>query len=158
MSKQIYLIVVLVTAAVLLAVSAIPTMAAVPSDLPPRPTMTPLPVPGSSSTGATIALNAEFAADWSTSGRHWQDLWTAVEWQDEYGQWRDVAGWQGTLDQVADGVGDKSWWLDGSLFGKGPFRWVVYNEYGYRLTISDRFYLPSAPWQVLVVPVQISSY
>jgi hypothetical protein len=120
--------------------------------------MTPHPAPDASATGATITLKAEFATAWSTSGRPWQELWTIVEWQDEYGRWQVVEGWQGTLDQVDGGVGWKSWWLDGSLFGKGPFRWEVLTGQGYRLTLSEPFYLPINPWQVLVVPVTIQPY
>jgi hypothetical protein len=120
--------------------------------------MTPQSALGSSGTGATITLKAEFATAWSTSGRHWQELWTTVEWQDEFGRWQVVDGWQGTLDQVVDGTGWKSWWLDGSLFGKGPFRWVVLTGQGYRLAVSDPFYLPSTPWQVVVIPVTIQPY
>ena len=153
-----FLTLALMVALVLLVVSALPTFAADPSDLPPRPTMTPLPTPYSSAVGATITLKAEFAGDWPTSGLQWQDLWTVVEWQDEHGQWRMVEGWQGTLDHVAGGIGSKSWWLDGSLFGKGPFRWVVLTGQGYRLVVSDPFYLPSAPWQVLGVPISIPTY
>jgi hypothetical protein len=48
-------------------------------------------------------------------------------------------GWQGTLDE-----GDqKMWWLAPDLFGKGPFRWLVYQgERGNLLATSDPFYLP----------------
>jgi len=59
------------------------------------------------------------------------------------GDWHDVEGWQGTLDEVNDGVGKKVWWVVKSDLGKGPFRWMIYQGQGGRpLAQSEPFYLP----------------
>jgi hypothetical protein len=65
-------------------------------------------------------------------------LWTLVQWQDARGQWHDVYGWQGTVD------GDlQVWWVAPRDFGKGPFRWQVYQSYGGPLlATSQSFSLP----------------
>jgi len=62
-------------------------------------------------------------------------------------------GWQGTLDE-----GDqKMRWLAPDLFGKGPFRWLVYQgERGNLLATSDPFYLPYAEGEKLWVEVSLS--
>jgi len=117
------------------------------ADLPPRFTPTPTPpaqpAPQSAPAGAQIQLRAQFSQDWPATGIPWQELWTVVQWQDEWGYWRDVAGWQGTLDEVQDGEGKKTWWLDQGLLGKGPFRWVIYRSQGATLfATSDPFDLP----------------
>jgi len=67
-----------------------------------------------------------------------------VQWQDDKGYWHDVAGWQSTLDEVQDGEGKKTWWLDEGLLGKGPFRWAVYrSQDGWLLATSGPFDLPA---------------
>jgi hypothetical protein len=68
-------------------------------------------------------------------------VWTVIQWQDNAGGWHDVDGWQGTLD-----TGDqKMWWLAPNLFGKGPFRWLVYQGDRARLlATSASFYLPGS--------------
>ena len=62
-------------------------------------------------------------------------------------------GWQGTLDE-----GDqKMRWLAPDLFGKGPFRWLVYQgERGKLVATSDSFYLPYAEGEKLWVEVSLS--
>lgn len=103
------------------------------------------PAPQSALTGAQIQLRLQFSQDWHATGIPWQELWTVVQWQDEWGYWRDVAGWQGTLDQVQDGEGKKTWWLDEGLLGKEPFRWRVYrSQAGTLLATSDPFDLPTS--------------
>jgi hypothetical protein len=79
-------------------------------------------------------------------------VWTIVQWQDTAGGWHDIDGWQGTLDE-----GDqKMWWLAPDLFGKGPFRWLVYQgERGKLLATSDPFYLPGAEGEKLRVEVSL---
>jgi hypothetical protein len=77
--------------------------------------------------------------------------WTLVQWQDEAGNWHDVDGWQGTLD---DG-GQRSWWLAADLFGKGPFRWLVYRgaDGDRPIATSEAFFLPDSPGAKLQVKV-----
>ena len=86
----------------------------------------------------------------------WQDLWTVVQWRDDRGYWHNVEGWQGTLDEVQDGVGEKVWWVAEADLGKGPFRWLVYQERDGRLLVaSDSFYLPSDVGRVALVEVAV---
>jgi hypothetical protein len=84
----------------------------------------------------------------------WQDLWTVVQWKGLLGKWYDVKGWQGNLDQVVDGVGQKTWWLDEANFSRGPFRWVIYqNQGGPLLSTSESFYLPDTAGSNVTVEV-----
>jgi hypothetical protein len=78
---------------------------------------------------------------------------TALNWRSPDGSWHDVESWSGALD---DGT-QKMWWLAPDLFGKGPFRWLVYQgERGKLLTTSDSFYLPDAEMEKLWVEVSLS--
>jgi hypothetical protein len=78
------------------------------------------------------------------------EVWTIVQWQDTAGGWHDVESWSGALDDGSH----KTWWLAPGLFGKGPFRWLVYHgERGKLLTTSDSFYLPEAEGEKLWVEV-----
>jgi hypothetical protein len=79
-------------------------------------------------------------------------VWTVIQWQDAWGNWHDVEGWRGTLDGVSitesggdeDVVGLKTWWVAESDLGKGPFRWVIYqNEGGQLIGTSEPFQLPN---------------
>jgi len=80
------------------------------------------------------------------------DLWTVVQWRHPDGSWRDVEGWRGTLDEITNGEGKKMWWVAEDGFGRGPFRWVVYQseEGGRLLGTSGAFNLPSDGRAVLV--------
>ena len=91
---------------------------------------------------------------------HWQELWTIVQWQDAFGRWHDVEGWQGTLDSVTRAgiqvVGKKTWWLARDLFARGPFRWVVYRVQGGALVAaSEPFFLPDAVGEVETVETSV---
>jgi hypothetical protein len=132
---------------------------AAPSALPIRPTpfsatATPVPIPTSTpfeykravseSTGAFIRLRVAPALP---------GLWTVVQWRDASGTWYFVDGWQGALE----GDGTKRWWLPGTLFGYGPFRWVVYdNPDGRVVSMSDPFYLPSIMNMEMQVEILLS--
>jgi hypothetical protein len=94
--------------------------------------------------GAHIVLHVPSAPD---------GVWTIVQWQDTAGGWHNVESWSGALD---DGT-QKMWWLAPDLFGKGPFRWLVYQgERGKLLATSDSFYLPDAEMEELWVEVSLS--
>jgi hypothetical protein len=115
----------------------------------PSPPMPALP-------GAFIALQVGFPE--GGLDYHWQELWTIVQWQDAFGRWHDVSGWQGTLDRVRrsgpDVIGQKVWWLASDLFGKGPFRWLVYRAQGGAvLAESEPFSLPDAAGEVEAVEI-----
>ena len=134
---------------------------------PPLPTMTPTPAPRPTSplpppvTGGLIELQAQFPQTWPWDEAHWQALWTVVQWQDK-GNWYDVEGWQGTLDEAAfdatgNVVGKKMWWVAKGDLGTGPFRWQVYRSQGGRLLVtSDTFDLPEAVNRITVVEVALS--
>lgn len=132
-----------------LGLALLPTLVqAAPETLPPRPP-TPTPTqatsqtPSRAPTGALIILETTFDNDWPSRGLAWQDLWTMVQWQDGNGAWHDVEGWQGTLDEVEGSLGWKTWWLAPDIFGRGPFRWVVYEQQdGPVMVISESFHLP----------------
>jgi hypothetical protein len=150
--------------------------------LPPRPTAEPTveptveptaePTPRSPTakdveTGGYIELRAQFPADWPWHESPWQDMWTVVQWQDAGGDWLEVEGWQGGLDDVSltpavDGgisvVGEKVWWVAKPQMGKGPFRWAVYGSAGDELlATSDDFNLPAAPHEIKSVELRIAN-
>ncbi|TEU11279.1 MAG: hypothetical protein E3J21_24015 [Anaerolineales bacterium] len=80
-------------------------------------------------------------------------LWTIVQWQDSAGGWHDIEGWQGTLNEDHK----KVWWVAPDIFGKGPFRWTVYqSEKGRLLATSDSFYLPNSAGKKVQVGMTLS--
>ncbi len=116
--------------------------------LPPRETPIPTRPPDGDRhegpAGAHIVLSVPSAP---------ADAWTVVQWQDSAGGWHDVDGWQGTLD-----AGNrKMWWLAPDLFGKGPFRWLVYQGDRVRLlATSASFYLPGSAGEEQQVEVSLT--
>ena len=125
--------------------------------LPPFSTPGPTPLPG-----GAIELLVNFPATWPWDYVHWQELWTVVQWQDHKDVWHDVAGWQGTLHEIAssdDGsvVGSKPWWVGREDLGKGPFRWRIYRRrYGWLMATSEPFYLPEHSRGTTTVEVDLS--
>jgi hypothetical protein len=80
-------------------------------------------------------------------------LWTIVQWQDSAGDWHDIEGWSGTLDEGSKRV----WWVAPAAFGTGPFRWTVYQSQGGQLlATSESFYLPDVAGIKLRVEVSLS--
>jgi hypothetical protein len=81
-------------------------------------------------------------------------LWTIVQWQDSAGDWHDIEGWSGTLDEGSKRV----WWVAPAAFGTGPFRWTVYQSPGgdKLLATSDSFYLPDAAGNKVRVAMTLS--
>ncbi len=117
--------------------------------LPPRPTPV-LPAPSSSTSEdeGYIGLRVQSAQ---------ADLWTVVQWQDRSGVWHDVEGWQGTLDEIVNGEGNKVWWVGKADMSTGPFRWLVYqNRKGKLLVKSESFYLPHATSETVQVEVSLA--
>jgi hypothetical protein len=132
----------------LLAWLPLPTQAG--SELPSRETPVPVQPPGDDDdddkpVGAHIVLQVPSAP---------AGAWTIVQWQDSAGGWHDIEGWQGTLDEGHQ----RKWWLAANLFGKGPFRWLVYQSPGgdKLLAASDSFYLPDAVDEELWVEVSLA--
>jgi len=113
---------------------------------PPRPTAPPTitpPSPDTTPQRTLIVLSLALTA--GESQTHWQELWTVVQWQDGQGDWHDVTGWRGGLDEFWRGVGQKTWVVEDKHLGRGPFRWSVYYQLGGALSATSQpFYLPSA--------------
>lgn len=116
---------------------------------PPRATLTPMPYAtltpmphAPSSKGSYIELRLP------TDNIN---LWTVVQWQDGVGNWHDVDGWRGVLDDINDHKGDKVWGVLPGEYGDGPIRWLVYDcAGGQLLATSHSFYLPDADRHVIV--------
>jgi hypothetical protein len=113
--------------------------------LPPRPTV-PTPTPASKSksvTGAGIEL-------WVTSST--SPLYAVVQWQDGLGEWHDVEGWRGRVED-----GHVLWFVSKDHFGQGPFRWLLYQDAAApaasALATSESFDLPDKPNMVVRVRV-----
>jgi len=119
--------------------------------LPPRETPTPTRPPGDGDddkddepAGAHIVLQVQSAP---------MDAWTIVQWQDSAGGWHDIEGWQGTLNEGHK----KVWWVAPDIFGRGPFRWTVYQSQGGQLlATSDSFYLPDSAGKKVRVGMSLS--
>lgn len=118
------------------------TATAVNDGEPPRPTVEPTitPHPSSSTKGAVIKL---IQPDLDASG----ELWTVVQWQGE-GEWINVEGWRGTFSPN----GEVSWWVSPSDLGKGPFRWLIYQE-DEVLGTSESFYLPQTNGESIAISI-----
>jgi hypothetical protein len=104
--------------------------------LPPRPDSR-APVKG-----ASIELHVEGLGP---------DMWAVVQWLDGLGEWHDVDGWRGELEEQR-----VTWWVSPKHFGDGPFRWVVYRGAdGKILASSESFDLPAGHGQLVRVAVLI---
>lgn len=80
--------------------------------------------------------------------------WTEVEWQDSAGQWHIVDGWRG----CSTNQGFTRWFVETTDFGKGPFRWQVYNLSDKGLVASSRdFYLPRKQFETVMVEIDEDS-
>jgi hypothetical protein len=128
--------------------------------LPLRLTVTPTPAaeapPLPKPTGGFIRLYVQLPETWPWPYR-WQDLWTVVQWKDQWGSWHDISGWQGMLDEVEGSEGKKLWWVANAYLGKGPFRWQVTQGRGGRLlATSEEFYLPETTGDVVRVEVALA--
>ncbi len=118
-------------------------VSAEPSDLPPRRTPTPTI---SKTRGGFIELRADPLRG---------GLWTRIQWQDAFGDWRHIDGWQGAF---IEGEGLVRWYVGEELLGAGPFRWLVYERKGGDLlAASDPFYLPERSDQTVEVEVSLSN-
>ena len=140
---------------------------AAPSALPPRPTppglpaLPPRPVPGPHSssrtpTGGYIELDVQLGQSWAEGNVPWQALWTVVQWQDRAGEWHDVVGWQGSLDEANSAECKKVWWVAREDLDQGPFRWVVYRRRGGEsLAQSESFDLPHKVGETVSVGISL---
>lgn len=143
---------------------------AAPPALPPRitpsPTLTLTPIltltptpqvvttsPGADSSTLELIVKASGQA---MSQYNWKTLWTVVQWQDANAAWHDVEGWRDVLDTLDATGGSKHWSVPDSLFGRGPFRWLVYDrDGGALLATSATYQLPASGGQTVRVEVTL---
>jgi hypothetical protein len=79
-----------------------------------------------------------------------ETLWTVVQWQDKAGDWHEVEGWRGELDEGYK----KVWWVAPADFNKGPFHWVIFQARGSQiLATSEPFYLPHIANEIILSEV-----
>lgn len=134
----------------LLLLSGLPlsTQAGPLGDLPGRDTPTPAPQKGGGDGGSGFPPVAwiELSLQGAKPG-----LWSVVQWQDTAGGWHDVDGWG-----AAAGSGVLVWGVFPSEFGKGPFRWAIYEGPGGKLSKSSMsFNLPAKSGEVVRVSVSL---
>jgi hypothetical protein len=78
-------------------------------------------------------------------------LWALVQWRDAGGIWHNVDGWQGGVD-----AGLQRWGVFPREFGRGPFRWVLFDgPKGRLLKTSASFYLPTKDEEVVKVSISL---
>lgn len=78
--------------------------------------------------------------------------WVTVQWLDNSGNWIDVEGWSGVIEENKPVL----WWVKEADFGKGPFRWAVYTDSGNsQVLASDEFYLPRQVGETLPVRITV---
>ena len=131
----------------LLTLASLPAATQAGPYLPSRDTPTPTRVTDDAEDKDPVGAYLELRVSGASSG-----AWSVVQWQDDAGGWHDVEGWQGTLDAS----GQRRWWVAAKDFGKGPFRWAVYDGPGGLLVgTSQAFQLPDWANQVLRTEVSI---
>ena len=103
------------------------------SPRPELPTRTPTAVPPTiTPKQPTAVASIVLISDGDVDG-----LQTAVEWQDNSGNWHVVEGWQSPFNKYKQ----VTWAVAAADYGKGPFRWVVSRSNMAIMSSSD-FYLP----------------
>ncbi|HRQ41056.1 MAG TPA: hypothetical protein PLD25_24330 [Chloroflexota bacterium] len=122
--------------------------------LPPRPTTSPTPTIPTATPAPTAVPPTNGAAIRLHTSKPYSGAWTVVQWQNEHGNWYDVEGWRGHLDEGNATM--KTWWVYPTNYGQGPFRWLVYaNQNGKQLAVSDSFALPTRNGQTISVEVEL---
>lgn len=113
--------------------------------LPPRPPhVTPTTEPASQ-VNTSSAVDGGFIR--LTVAPSNSALSAVVQWQDSAGEWRSVNGWRSDLSQVSI-----KWWVNPNDFGKGPFRWLVYEHTQKNvIATSDMFFLPESEKHIVDV-------
>jgi 4-amino-4-deoxy-L-arabinose transferase-like glycosyltransferase len=107
--------------------------------------------------GALIELCLRVTPSAAASNVRWQELSTAVQWQDGAGAWHDVDAWQGPPEVEGTGEAYRAWAVGPTDLGNGPFRWLVLRSRGGEvLAVSEPFDLPSEAGAVQRIQVTIS--
>ncbi|MDA0244171.1 MAG: hypothetical protein OT477_12200 [Chloroflexi bacterium] len=128
----------------------------IPDELPERPTLTPTatllpintPAPTPVATTIPSAEGGLIILDASSAPIPLAQNKTIVQWQNEAGDWFDVTGWQGELNQQKQVV----WWVAPQHLGQSPFRWLIFRENNQVLT-SPSFTLPTSGGQIIRLQV-----
>lgn len=111
------------------------------AELPDRPEDMLTPTPEPVGAGAGIELSVTGA----TAPYH-----AVVQWQDGLGNWHDVEGWRGEVEENR-----VLWYVAPEYLGAGPFRWVVYRADD-TLGTSENFNLPAGNGVLIRVSVAAS--
>jgi hypothetical protein len=127
------------------------------AQLPPRPTLTPTPVPATA-TPTALPLVTPTAVPVEHPVRirllvdaGYEGAWSLVQWQDGQGDWHDVSGWLGEIEN-----GQVQWRVLPKDYNTGPFRWIVLDQPGGEiLAISASFTLPNPSDPLTAVTVKI---
>lgn len=124
------------------------------SQLPPRPTLTPLPptatpvppatpVPSPTAIPVSQPVRIRLVVEDST----YRDAWSLVQWVDGAGNWHNVTGW---LGQIVGG--EVQWRVLPKDYDTGPFRWVILDAPdGAIVAASKPFTLPNPGAPLLVI-------
>ena len=142
---------------------SLPSSPTAASGFPPRPTATPtptaepsLPTPKPSPTAKPISSSESESQSGAFIYLHVPsppaDLQTVVQWQDGLGEWHDIEGWRGTLNESNFIV----WWVAPGDLGAVWYRWQVYTADGRIATTSDAFSLPSQANQTLHILITLA--
>lgn len=109
-----------------------------PTLTPALPTATPVAHEQQTAVAAIVLIS-----DGDVGG-----LETAVQWQGEYRNWHTVEGWQAPFNEYKQ----VTWAVAAADYGKGPFRWVIY-ENDVAIENSSDFYLPNSGDDVVITHV-----
>jgi hypothetical protein len=124
-----------------------------PEPLQPTSVPTPMPTPTlqAPTTEAAPVVNGGFIKLNLEEIR--PGLWTQVQWLAGDGNWYDVNGWGGHLNEGSSVL----WFVGSNHLGAQPaFRWRVFDaEGGTLLATSEQFYLPKAVRETVQVTVSM---
>ncbi len=141
-------VVLFVAVTALLLVVAMPVDAALPPRPPRPPHITPTPAPVSQISNVS-AVDGGFIRLAIAVPK--PALSAVVQWQDSTGKWHNVNGWRSNLAHIS-----VRWWVNPGDFGKGPFRWVVYEQSQENIiAVSDMFFLPESEQHVVNVYITL---
>jgi hypothetical protein len=127
------------------------------AQLPPRPTLTPTPIPATATPTATAIVMPSVtptavvveqpARIRLVVDAQYDGAWSLVQWQGGQGDWHDVGGWLGEIEN-----GQVQWRVLPKDYDTGPFRWIVLDQPGGKvLAVSASFTLPNAEKPLMVV-------
>lgn len=133
-----------------LAMTVLPQIAVVPADeLTAELVGEPAALPADTSTSGLNCAGQQcnFSVISLSAPAEFAGSQVVVQWLDPLGVWHDVPTWRGSLDQqTGQSAAYQQWTLSTDLQGRGPFRWVIYNELGDALVgVTPSFTLPDRP-------------